>query len=397
MMDKKTLVKQFFNHVGLCHQYAIIHHAEDIFEDGKDIDFVISCSSKKELLAVVKDFLNDKDKLYLLNFYKIDFKTYRIDIVYVKEEKFILLELDACILQTQCDLLTVKTKRILKNRTTVQLEGQTFYTATKDDEYDYYINKKAFKKDKTDTFITYIKQIKPELSRKEMESFYKNRSTYFSSVKFKLKYYLNKLALFINRTTTKQRLTIAFLGPDGSGKSTIIDSIKSKNLFRKTKVFHLKPIKTSGKKATENPHESQEYSKMLSLVKLLYFVFQYNTGWFVNILKYRIASSLIIFDRYYYDLLADPKRYRFSGSKRSIKFIGAIIPKPDLTFVLVTDAEIIYKRKQEIAFETLKEQIALYNEMGQLKNTHCIDVNKPVIDISNQIIEIIAKRMHDGF
>ena len=40
-------------------------------------------------------------------------------------------------------------------------------------------------------------------------------------------------------------MTICFLGPDGSGKSTIIDKLRqSQQVFTENYYFHLKPIKT---------------------------------------------------------------------------------------------------------------------------------------------------------
>ena len=104
-------------------------------------------------------------------------------------------------------------------------------------------------------------------------------------------------------------MTICFLGPDGSGKSTIIEQLLTQELpFDEKEYFHLKPIKKS---STENnamvadPHKYPPYSKMKSYVKLFYFIYQYNLGWLKNILPLKIKSSLVIFDRYFDDMLAD--------------------------------------------------------------------------------------------
>ncbi len=196
-------------------------------------------------------------------------------------------------------------------------------------------------------------------------------------------------------------LVVSFLGPDGSGKSTIINTINSSNLpFRRSDYFHLKPktSKTNNSNiCVDDPHKDESYSFFKSYLKLFYFIFQYNYGWFKNILKLKMKSSLIIFDRYYDDLLVDSKRYRYGGSLSFARFIRNFIPKPDLCFILTSDADVIYKRKQEVPFEELKRQIKEYKKLADGKRYFNIDVNRTPEEISNEIIELIARKMSERY
>ncbi len=188
--------------------------------------------------------------------------------------------------------------------------------------------------------------------------------------------------------------SIAFLGSDGSGKSTIIDLLtQSQELpYSGMEYFHLKPLKQkSSSQMVEDPHEKPLYSKAKSYLKLLFFIYQYNKGWIKNILGEKKSNKLIIFDRYYDDLLVDYKRYRYGGSIAFAKFVRYFIPKPDLYFILVGDAELIYARKKEVAFDELKRQIMGYKELGDNQRYFIIDVGRTPEEIIDEILIIIKQ------
>jgi len=192
-------------------------------------------------------------------------------------------------------------------------------------------------------------------------------------------------------------LAISFLGPDGSGKSTIIEELKKQSLpFKNIEYFHLKPIKkeTSKQQVVTNPHQHPPYSKLKSYIKLLYFIYQYNLGWIKNIVPLKKRTTLIIFDRYFDDLIVDNKRYRYGGSISIAKFVRFFIPKPDIYFILTTDAKVIYDRKKEVPLDELKRQIKGYQSLKDSKKYYNIDVNRSPEEIVNEIKDIILERLN---
>jgi thymidylate kinase len=213
-------------------------------------------------------------------------------------------------------------------------------------------------------------------------------------------YWLQDKVRFFKRIFMPTGISIAFLGPDGSGKTTIIDSLLVAHLpFRRVDYFHLKPIYTSNKTntITSNPHEFKPYNSIKSYIKLMYFFCQYNLGWIKNIVPLKIRSSFIIFDRYFDDLIVDSKRYRYGGGSFAAKFCSAFIKKPSLYFVLITDAKIIYQRKQEVSFEELENQVKKYKSLVDNKRYFEIDVKESPNLIVKKVQKILMEKMHERY
>jgi len=215
------------------------------------------------------------------------------------------------------------------------------------------------------------------------------------------RWFLNKLRT-IKRIVSPTGFTVSFLGPDGSGKSTVINELLVTRLpFRRKDYFHLKPIKIKSSSAynemVEDPHKYPPYSKLKSYVKLLYFIYQYNMGWVKNIVPLKIKSSLVIFDRYFDDLLVDSRRYRYGGSLAMAKLARVFIPKPDIYFILTTDPKVIYERKQEVLFEELERQVEAYNALADGKRYFQIDVDRSPEEITREIVTIMMEKMHERY
>lgn len=206
---------------------------------------------------------------------------------------------------------------------------------------------------------------------------------------------------FLQRIFKPTGVTIAFLGPDGAGKSTIIEGFLKQTLpFRRHDYFHLKPIvRKNGQiqKVVVNPHKNAPYGLYKSYLKLFFFILQYGLGWLKNITPKKIRSSLVIFDRYFDDMLIDHTRYRYGGSKSFAKFIRNFIPRPEVYFVLTADATTIHNRKQEVPFKELERQIKGYRKLADGKRYVNIDVNKSPGKIVREVTNILMQRMSERY
>ena len=208
---------------------------------------------------------------------------------------------------------------------------------------------------------------------------------------------LKNSLLKIKRIWQPTGYVIAIMGPDGSGKSTVLEQLKKDvaPAFRKIKTYHLFPVENQNKGVNTDPHQQKPRGFVVSLFKLFYFLFLYNSGFLKLILPKKIRSTLIVFDRYYDDILIDPIRYRNGTSTFWIKLIGLFIPQPNLWFVLDAPAELIQQRKAEVPYSETERQRTAYKKFAEgKKNAFLIDTNRTVDDISKDICIILGKKLN---
>ena len=86
---------------------------------------------------------------------------------------------------------------------------------------------------------------------------------------------------------------------------------------------------------------------MISFLKLLYIVIRYNINWLTSIYFRYISSTIFLFDRYFIDLYADPKRYRVNLGLNWIKIAYKFIIKPDIIIILDVKPKILKSRKKK--------------------------------------------------
>ena len=124
----------------------------------------------------------------------------------------------------------------------------------------------------------------------------------------------------------------------------------------------------------------------------MFFNLDYFFGYWCSI-RWKIAKGhLVIFDRYYYDYYLDKLRYRLSISDKMLDLFKVIIPKPDITFILVGDPQTLYERKREISVQEIQAQIErLLKNKDKFNNSVVIDVNKSVEDVVKDVSEYILE------
>jgi len=192
-------------------------------------------------------------------------------------------------------------------------------------------------------------------------------------------------------THTNSTIIIAFMGVDGSGKSTLINKLckKLSKKYNKIKYLHLRPylFLTDKRTIIKNPHiQRTPNSKFLSLLKILHWLFMYKFFFTIIIKK---KNQLIIFDRFAHDLLIDKIRYKFNLSNKLSNRILKLFPEPHLWIVLKAPIKTIEKRKKELSSNELKKQMKKYiNFSTKKKNSLLLDTK---ISINKNIILIIKK------
>ncbi len=216
-----------------------------------------------------------------------------------------------------------------------------------------------------------------------------------------LRYWCSELARRSRRIAQPTGLHIAFLGPDGAGKSTLVGLTVSGlgAAFRQSTVFHFRPQlvpKRNTPNQTTMPHSQAPYSLIRSLVMLTFHCADFVLGYVLKVWPTLIRSTLIIFDRYYHDILVDPFRYRLRLPSRIAWWLERIVPEPAMVFALAASAEHIWKRKQEISFATLTQQCDAYRTVAaQMPNALLLDAGCTAEQLSDQVRSICWDYLHE--
>jgi len=171
---------------------------------------------------------------------------------------------------------------------------------------------------------------------------------------------------------------ITFSGVDGAGKSTIIKIIKSKlerkgydiiQLRSRPQIFPILSSFSYGKKNAEDratksmPRTGNNISTISSLLRLMYYFLDYLIGQIYISFKYRKSSTIIIYDRYFYDYIVDPKRSNICLPESIIKPLYKFIFKPNLNIFLYAPAIDILKRKRELDEVTINYLTCKYKNL----------------------------------
>ncbi len=194
-------------------------------------------------------------------------------------------------------------------------------------------------------------------------------------------------------------LFLAVLGPDGAGKSTLIEGLlpQMQGAFRRCARFHWRPQllwrrKTAG--PVTHPHGRPPHGPWRSVARLWAHMLDFWAGYWLVVRPLLARSGLVVFDRYYEDLLADPGRYRYGGPLWLGRALCRFIPRPDLVLVLDAGREIIQSRKQEVSLEELERQRQAYLRLPTETRPGCIiNAAQPRPEIVAEAARIVVAYM----
>jgi thymidylate kinase len=198
-------------------------------------------------------------------------------------------------------------------------------------------------------------------------------------------------------------LLVVVMGPDGVGKSTLVQELVQvvRPLFRRDRVFHWRPMLLWRRKDasdTTAPHSRPPYTCWWSTARLLAHILDYWLGYWLLIRPLLARSGLVVFDRYFQDVLADPIRYRFGGPLWLARFVARLVPKPDLLFILDVEEQTILSRKQEMLPEELRRQRPIYIQFASgFCHSRIIDSAAPPAQVAAEAAKAVADHLANRF
>ena len=206
----------------------------------------------------------------------------------------------------------------------------------------------------------------------------------------------------VQRWVNPTGLLVAVLGTDGTGKSTPIGHLQSQlaPAFRRVKRLHwaprvVIPLRDAAKHT--NPHSKPIRGRLLSSCFLMAVVIDYWLGFLFSLGRCRARSHLILFDRYFHDVLVDPRRYRYGGPRWLAFSMARFIPRPDLVLILDANERVIAGRKAELPLHEILRQRRAYMDL-QFPSAVKIAVNTETDEdatqsyVSGAIVGHLARR-----
>lgn len=224
---------------------------------------------------------------------------------------------------------------------------------------------------------------------------------------------------------TKRGFTVALIGPDGAGKTTVAHRLEglldvpvkyvymgvnpdsSNYLLPTTRAVHalrrvrgVKPD-ASGPKDSRAPDRATPKGSVRRTLRsgrsFLRLGNRLGEEWHRALVAslHRRRGSIVVFDRHFfadyyaYDVSRKPRR---SASRRLHGFIlSRVYPRPDLVIYLDAPAELLLERKGEGSLESLERRRREYMELGRiLREFEVIDASRPLETVTREVADVIA-------
>jgi thymidylate kinase len=216
------------------------------------------------------------------------------------------------------------------------------------------------------------------------------RSARRGSMLQKLMRAVGKIPRQIATSWHQRGLAVALLGPDGAGKSTLIDGVSESFIF---------PVKSVYMGLTGGLLRHVDRLPLPVLVVCGRLIVLW--GRYAIAQYHKARGRLVLFDRYTYDASV-PTPYPLDRLHRAIRRIdGRACPPPDLVLLLDAPGTVMHARKGEYTPEMLEDWrqhfLALQQRCSQLQ---VIDATQPGAAVRADAVERIwqcyAARWHAG-
>jgi thymidylate kinase len=170
-------------------------------------------------------------------------------------------------------------------------------------------------------------------------------------------------------------LALVLAGPDGCGKTSVGLELKERlagTFYRDyTTYIHWKPrflkrmadaADPLGKPRTD-PHALPVRKPLMNILYFVAHSLEIPPAWLLRVRPRLFRNKMVIIDRYYYDFMVDPRRFRIRVSGDWAWFMYRFMPKPGLVICLTGPVDVIQSRKQEVSPEETERQCAVYADV----------------------------------
>jgi|SRR5579864_1533937 len=210
--------------------------------------------------------------------------------------------------------------------------------------------------------------------------------------------------VFRSRANSRGAL-IVLLGPDGSGKSTVAGLLSSslRPILARQRLYHWRPAllgKGTLGQATTDPHRFAPRDSLTSSLYLAGFFFDHVLGFLLKIRPFLASSGLVVFDRHFCDVVADPRRYRYGGPAWLARLLTQVVPpREKLALILEASDANTVSRKSELSLSEIRRQREAYRKLsfGKSATTRIVATDQGVRSTQNQALSATLEYLADNF
>ena len=204
----------------------------------------------------------------------------------------------------------------------------------------------------------------------------------------------------LKRYFRRSGLTIALVGPDGSGKTSVAKRIEEMpdSVFTAVYLRHWRPgllpdlgRLTRVRKAHDGgPVAPRQQAGRFYGLRLLYYALDFFIGYYVKDRWLLGRQVLVLYDRAFLDMRVDPLRYGLA-STRGMMTLWRFLPKPDLVILLQDDPVRIHARKPELSVAEIGRQFEVWHTMIVQRAVHAvIDVEGPPSVVAQHVMRLVV-------
>ena len=384
-MNTSDFLKIIFDFLNKNVEYAVLRNFEGLpyHNNSRDIDIAIEHSSFIKIGKSLVTLINDCNWKIITNLKSDRLITWVCGIV--RDDNTVdVVQLDFFYHTSLFGIILLENKEILANRI---FNGEIYHSNKTFEFLDKYMYDrvvgvqypKKYKEtrdaiENDDYTKAIIKKVFGANSIKECDNMSKSQ-VLKSALKYNFKQYgLSCILHYLrfeyyhirNYICSDTGFSLGFTGPDGSGKTTVINLLIENlgDVFKKAHMYyHFRPLifgnisdvaHSAGLKKEvdmnyDQPHRGSKTGVLSSLLRLLYYSIDYIIGYFLKVKTITRITRLVIFDRYFTDIICDSRRSRIYLSPKFLYlWKKCFIPSLDYNILLTADTDTILSRKKEL-------------------------------------------------